>query len=170
MRWRLWRRWGLLAQRRRVVQVIPATHVGKEGATTEETKLGDDVVAAEHPTGEENVIGLMIPGVVREIPLREEPHVAPAFGLEAVGICGASCVGEDVSHMFSHVQEVVGVDVVEEMRADNLRDGEAEDEYGVTVDVDDVSVLAHTQIETKVDIVDTEREIEESEVSGKFSE
>ena len=52
-------------ERGRVVQVSTAPlQVGQEKSAAEEPELGDDLVAAEDPIGEEDVVWLVVPGVV----------------------------------------------------------------------------------------------------------
>ena len=111
------------------------------------------MIAAENPVRQQDVVRLVIPGVVREIALGDEPDVAVSFGEDTIGSSGADARAQKPSHGFPNLDDVVGVDVFEDGGADNLRGGETEDEHGVFVDVDDGPFPAHPHLEFKVDVI-----------------
>ena len=79
-----------------------------------------DVVTAKDPIGQQNVIGFMVPGIVGEIALGDEPNVPATFGENPIGRSGAESRAEKACHCFSDLDEVVGVDVVKDGRANEL--------------------------------------------------
>ena len=130
--------------------------------------LGQDVVAAQDPIGEQNVVRFVVPGVVGEIALGDEPDIAVAFGENPIGSGSADARAEKTGHGFSDLDDVVGVDVVEEGGADHLGGGKTEDQHGVFVHVDDSPLPAHSHLELKVDVVGADGEVDESQIRGQF--
>ena len=116
------------------------------------------------------MVSFVVPRIVREIALGQQPDVATSLRVEAIGVCRAPGVVENIAQSLADVQKVVGVDIVEESGADNLGNGVPEHQYCVVVDADDVPVLADTHVKGETCVVHSQREVEEGEVCGEFPE
>ena len=119
----------------------------------EEAILGQHMITAEDPIREQNVVGLVVPGIVRQVALREEPYVPPALCGDAIGVGGAATIVVKLGQVLSDLREVVGIDVVKETRPHEFRQRVAHHQNCMLVNVDDIALLAHTHVEREVDVV-----------------
>ena len=72
--------------------------------------------------------------------------------------------------MLSDFGQVIGVDVVKIPRSYQLRHCVPQHQHSVAVDVDDVAFFAYSHVKREINVVHSDRQIEESEISRQFPE
>ena len=101
--------------------IRPTLDVREKLAAAEETMLGENLVAAQHPVRQQDVVGLVVPGVVREVALGDQPQVAVPLGPDPIRRGRPEPHSEEAGHGLPNLEDVVRVDIVKERRPNKFR-------------------------------------------------